>query len=268
MQKQVNRRDFLKQAYRIGGAAALYNLGIPFNDVHRLEAIIVGQGGLGTSAADDYSDITFWWRCEGTTLDHPGNDYSAGDTTTVLAGIAAINTAAVKNGTNGLDCPTSASYAPFAISSNDIIVAAEGRIGFWLRVTTWVDGAYITEWRDGSGDDRVHPQLNGTDELKFYWKDGGTERTSLISTDANLSTGTWYFVEFAWKTSTDYREIFVGGVSKGSSSATINASPDNIYFRLGNTGSTLSDLHEDHLIISNDSTRDLYALKDTDNYPG
>jgi len=90
----------------------------------------------------DYSDITFWWRCE--TADFSGTngtlDYSAGDDVADLTSEAAINTDAVKYGTNGLDCPTNYDVARFVPSNNDIIDSSEGRIGFWLRTTTWVDG--------------------------------------------------------------------------------------------------------------------------------
>ena len=51
--------------------------------------------------------LTFFWRCEGTTLDGT-DDYTLGDSTASLINSGAIEAAAARVGTNGLTAPASA----------------------------------------------------------------------------------------------------------------------------------------------------------------
>jgi len=229
-----------------------------------------------TVASCDLTNILFWWRCESLQLNDEcigaGNpvadctgantgtlDYSNNDQLASSNSGAAINADANKTGTNGLDIPTSSDYVYF--SSPTSTLDDEGRIGFWIRFVTLNDNAQIFTLYDDSND-FFRVRADGTDELNSLWSDAGDE-DEITTVDANLSTGTWYFVEFAWKQSTPYREIFVNGVSKVSSSAAYDAfqggGPTTMY--IGVVGSGNGDYHIDqNLIISTDSTDDLYTV--------
>ena len=223
------------------------------------------------STSCDTSNDVFWWRAEAADFSGTNgtSDYSAGDDTGVLQSSAAIDTDAVKLGTNGLDIPTGYDYITFTppVATLD----DEGRAGFWLYINTFVDAASVLELYYVNGDNRLSIRLDGSTELSMRWKDSATARTTLTTTTANLSTGTWYFVEFAWKTGSGnyYREIFVNGVSKGSSSSQIESFATNPnYLIFGNTHSNAADFYIDNPIISTDSTVNLYLCKDETSWPG
>lgn len=240
-----------------------------FSSPHR--GIIARKNDTYTPPTCTTTNITFWWRCEA--LDFSATDgtldYSAGDNIADAYSGAAINTAAVKIGTNGLDIPTVYDYVDFAVSLEDIVSSAEGRIGFWWRYTTWGDDAGIIRVTDSSPIFEIELNLTASDELEFKWYDNGTQRTTLTSSSSPLpSSGTWYFIEMAWKASTAYREIFVNGISAGTSSATIaNASVSVNLFQIGETNSVAVDYHTDQIFISSSSTDNLYPCRDETEWP-
>lgn len=221
------------------------------------------------TSVDDYSDITFWWRCESTTLDSK-LDYSAGDTTGAADGTPGVTAAAHKYGTNGLDCPAGddAVYR-FVPVSDDIVGSAEGRAGFWIDANVWNNEDWIGFYIYDDADNVFNIRMIDGDEIYFKWKDNGTVREILTSTNANIDNTYNQFVEVAWKTSTNYREFFVNGVSKGSSSDLINSfAGDLVRLDIGRGNGAVSDIYQDNIMISNDSTRDLYALSAKTYYPG
>ena len=214
-----------------------------------------------TVSSCDTTNIIFWWRCEAADFDATNGtlDYSAGDDIATLGNEAAINTDAVKYGTNGLDIPLDYNRATF-----DAISAAmddEGRVGFWL---------YINDF-DASNDsdlfriicnsnNKAYLHLEGTDELSFAWIDSSTTRDLCSSSSANIAANTWYFIEAAWKTSTDYREIFVNGVSVasgGNCAATIASFAGAVVTtEIGNVSGADADYYMDNVIIGSVSTDD------------
>ena len=112
--------------------------------------------------------------------------------------------------------------------------------------------------------------LSGGDELTLYWMDSNNTRTALVSVDANLTTGTWYWVEVAAKPSTDYREIWVDGVSKGSTTASTISSfavpVGTMYMGDFVVGASV-DVHMDNIIISTDSIDSFTDCKDELEWP-
>lgn len=214
---------------------------------------------------DTYSDITLWWRCEGLTLG--AADYSAGDTSVSTFSGADINTDAVKIGTNGCDYPTVDDYHSLTVTGDDIVSDEEGRLGSYVRFVSMADGGKLGEVY-GDANNYLRFATTATDELRFRWVANGVTATDLDTAAANLATNTWYYVEFAWKRSTNYREIFVDGVSAGSSSAALgNFATAVTSFRPGSATGTNNDHHQDNIAISNLSTRDFNALKDLTESP-
>ena len=75
--------------------------------------------------------LTFYWRCEGTTLDGT-HDYSAGATTmTAIGGGESISATAAKIGSNGVLNTDGADY--YYCSPASIVTANEGSFGWWLQ---------------------------------------------------------------------------------------------------------------------------------------
>ncbi len=169
-----------------GIALALLLLGVAY--FNRVEAV---------------NSVTFFWRAEGTTLDGT-HDFSAGDTTATLNASAALNTDAVKIGTNGLDSASNDSYAEFAVSSNDIISNVEGAIGFWFRYVTWnVSHFHFLAQQTGQAANNIAIFSAGTDdatgrEITLRVRRAGVSNVSITTTDADLQTNTWYFLVARW----------------------------------------------------------------------
>lgn len=216
-----------------------------------------GPGVKGYSAGDTYSDIVFWWTAEADTLGE--DDYSAGDTTATATGSGlAINTTAAIVGSNGIYTATSGSrYYSFSVSSNDIIPAA-GRVGFWVTNpnTTKVSPIY---WQNSDATSRIQLDIENND-VSFYWRDSGTGRTACTSTADVISTGT-HFIEIAFDT--DYREIFVDGESVLSCATTTTQQTAISWVAYGDFDPTADTSAEymDNIMVSNSTTRDLYALR-------
>ena len=214
------------------------------------------------------ADITFWWRCEAADFSGTNGtlDYSAGDDTAALtnATISADANLGTSPQANGLDCDSSSHYATF---DGDILTSAEGRLYFKFSYNTWVNGAGLF-FVDEDANNRWYIELTSDDGLKWYWKDDSTDRTTLVINDAGLSSSsTTYNIELAWNASTNYREVFVNGTSKGSSSDAINAITEATV-QFGETyGGGGIDYYIDDIIITSDSAQDLYQFRNEPSYP-
>lgn len=223
-------------------------------------------GGVA-APADDYSDILFWWTCESANIST--GDYSAGDTSGEVDSDAVFSASAMKLGTNGLSCPTAWDSVTFSIGDpQDIILGSEGRIGFWFYADTLINDQIL-----------FYAVFDADNEIIIrYWtadaspcgshKTGGTNHY-YTGTGASMATGNWYFIEYAWKQSTNYRQCWVNGTScfldSSTTYANITATGGTIQIGQGGVG---TGAYFDNVIISSDSTRNLYLLSGTDNYPG
>ena len=226
------------------------------------------------AASCSNTNVIFWWRCETANFSATNGtlDYSAGDDTATLSNGAVLHADAKKNGTLGLDFPGTYDMALFGTPSATL--DDEGRIGIWKRFETFTDTRVLYKFYYSGSTDAVIFRLDGTEELEVYWEDSNTVRDLLTSSGAGLVANgtTWYFIEFAWKVGTSpngYREIFVNGVSVGSSTATIASFQAAVlYHRFGDDSGIAQDMHMDHAIISSDSTHNLYLCRDQLNYDG
>lgn len=228
---------------------------------------IVGSQYVGkTSAppADDFSDITFWWRCEGTTLD--GDlDYTAGDGVATLNDGATISDAAEKYGTNGLLIDNGWENCEFSVSSDDIISSAKGRIGFWLANASLGNGGIIFSINYSAGF-YVYSDSDGS--LHTYWNDGVNERNQ-AGNAGDVTTGSFQWFEVEWDTTANTIKVWVDNSLKVSETEAIDAfSETGLYF--GHTSGSGGALAIDNIMISSLSkARNFYtdlsgatALKD------
>lgn len=232
---------------------------------------ILGQGA--SVAGDTYEDLLFFYRCEDLTL-AADDYYGSGDSEGTISGTteaACIIPEAAQVGTNG--CAFITTTDAIAFDSANLIDYSAGRIGFWFEPTTSSSAisAEIFQAMAGTTDWMLLQSVNGTTgtgdiDLRFSWKDNNTYRTALTA-DTNLSLGTVYFLEFAWEVATDYREIFVDGTSVGSTSADINAfGTTPTVFKISSGGAP-SYWYIDNFMISNSTTRSLYALRNLTSAP-
>jgi hypothetical protein len=211
----------------------------------------------GDSSTCDTTNIVFWWRAEALdfTATNGTLDYSA-ESASPSVNSSDVSTDAVKYGSKGLDVADAWShlyYDPPSATLDD-----EFRVGFWIYINSWGNNAGIVRMTASGGDNTTKLIFGTGDELSWQWRDNGNQRSTVTTVDANLATSTWYWIELAAKTSTNYREILVGGVQKAISSDAISSfefTPILLYF--GDFEGVSVDYYIDNVIISTDSTADL-----------
>jgi len=224
----------------------------------------VGGGGFfGGGSGDNYSDITFWWGCESTTIDHTDGE----DSSATLNSDANITADAGIVGTNGLDCPTAFDYAELTDSTDGAWPTGAVRIGFYFTSNTWNDNCnLIRKYYDA--DEYITIKRGSGDEITVYitWNGGTTDFTS---TDAGLNSGT-HFIEVILDDTTNLIQVLVDGTSKGSQTTAWAVPTSGGTIRVGEAvGCGLAvDAYLDNVIFSSDITRDLNALKNLTSYPG
>lgn len=147
--------------------------------------------------------LTFYWRCEGTSLDAT-HDYSAGDTSGALQVSAAINSTAALVGSNGLYVAEFGDSCDFTGTS--ITSASEGAAACWFRFASTISNNPALLVFKGTGDDYVWLDVSG-DELRLRTRQDGDVSEEIITTSANLTVDTTYFVIIKWRASSPYRAI-------------------------------------------------------------
>lgn len=162
---------------------------------------------LAPSLAD--AELTMFWRAEGTTLDEAGNnDYALGDSTAGVINSPAINTTAVKFGTNGIHINATNEYYQFDLNE-DFVTANAGTVAFWINWQAFTtDASAFVYIRGNTSTNYVYLRGTNTNELRLVTNTAASQSTHDTSA-ANISTGVWYFVCFAWNDSANTRRISV-----------------------------------------------------------
>jgi hypothetical protein len=215
-------------------------------------------GGSSGECALTFTDILFFYRFENTdTEDYPGNGMTRNDGA-VFSGTSQV-------GSYSLSCPNANDYTNGTVTSEDIFPATKGRLGMWYRWSTaWAEWKVLFRACDaGCANEIVVDHNNSSGSIQFNY-DGSTVNTNGT---AIPTVDTWYFVEVAWDTDlgdgSDYMEIFVNGVSKGSSSAKTLTPPSVIDLNFGNDNAAASSAtFVDNAMVSNDKTRDFWVDED------
>ncbi len=220
---------------------------------------LVGWSFIGEVPAPSggaYDDLTLFWRCETTAL--TAGDYSAGDTTPTFNG-ASISTSAVQIGTYGLYSPTVYDHAIFVVSSDDIISGAEGRIGFWLRITDpSTANTVVLNASDSTNSTYFRVQINTAGTVRFLWNDGSNHYYDSTTT---LSNNTYTFVEFSYDTVANTSTMYFTGVAAPTRVDTITAIAALDELLVGVQVGLSGEISTDNIMVSVDSARDLYALR-------
>lgn len=217
--------------------------------------------------------LKFFWRCEGTTLDGT-DDFTAGDNTATLNSAAAINTDAVRYGTNGLDSPSTQDYASFTISSQDLASLTLGSFGFAFRITSFLNGVIMFAATElATPNNHIRITMVGTDtdtgrELEFSIRRSGSGAATLTTTDANLLLNTWYHVIGRYDQPNNDRKLEVYDTngtlitSVEDTSTAYNAPNAFDILQVGVVnGSGTIDVHTDNFFIG-----DVYAEPIEDNF--
>lgn len=227
-------------------------------------ASLAGYYYASSDTGDDYSDITFWWGCKSTSIDHTDGE----DSTASLNSDAAINSDAGIIGTNGLDCPTNYDFATLTDSTDGAWPTSSFRLGFYFNSNTWTDGCWFVHKRYDANN-RFYAKRASGSEIYINYKWSASDTVTLTSSGAGLDSGE-HFIELIVDDDTNLMQILVDGVSKGSQNTAISAFTAGGEIKIGEPsgcGESV-DAYFDNVIISNDITRDLNALKNLTSYPG
>lgn len=237
-----------------------------------LRRAILGTLLLCTTAAQ--AAPTFFWRAEGTTLDgtHDYSDGGTGDQTASIVSAAAINTDAVRIGTNGLDLPTSGDRAEFDVAAHDLISPAAGAIAFSFRITTWVNGFTLVNVSGTDGVDQITVGLVDDDDILFRIRNSGGTNVTIQTAGAGLTTGTWYAALPRWDQAANDRriEIFNASGALISSAEDLSTAYDQptdlTTVRWGDVSGSAGDVHMDNMFIADAYAEPLEDYLDITSY--
>lgn len=158
--------------------------------------------------------ISFFSRCEGTTLSGT-DDLPGADTSVTLNGTAAINATAALVGSNGIQILAAGdSYRLDA--DTGVIDPQVGSIACWFNVQTWTNGNSLFQIRGSNFAYNLTLMTigaSGSGNLRFRINDGGAGQTDLdLSTNA-LALNTTYFATISWDIAANDRRIRVYNAS-------------------------------------------------------
>lgn len=157
--------------------------------------------------------LTYFWRCEDTSLDGT-HDYSAGATTMTANSSPALSATAVKIGTNGILAAAAATGKYYYCAHTSIFDYNEGSMGGWVNWQTAYPAAGVRcamgafEAAD-AGNDYLQFRTAASEELSLaIRKEGGTVIVKTTS-GANIVAGDWYFITASWRLSDDKMRVRV-----------------------------------------------------------
>ncbi len=229
--------------------------------------------------AEDFSDINcfiiFETECGGTECDGPyilgTGDCCVSDSTLADSSQAqtdSTRTAAI--GTYSSTFPSSNDrYNINTTVQDETFNSTAGRVGFWFQADTATPGSHnIVVARDSttSTDDFKIKNL-GDGELAIEWTYNTSVEATCTSTTAGILADTWYFLQFRYSTAggagADSLEIFVDASSVQSCTGLTLTPIDGVLEELwfGKGGGDSIDTWIDNFMISDDETRDLYAIR-------
>lgn len=199
--------------------------------------------------------LTFFWRCESSTLDGT-HDYSAGDTTGADTASPTYTTPAFA-GTNSLNADNFLSFVEFASSS--IYSAGEGCCALAFYMPTWGGATFAAFQDDATPNNHLRISTSGASGS------GGIsveveeqlESTDTVSTgDIGLASATWYFIIVSWDeaaTTIRIQTYNSSGVEIDTTTDTaVTAAawpPSGDEFMFGDTAGDNNDLNIDNVFI-------------------
>ena len=107
----------------------------------------------------------------------------------------------------------------------------------------------------------IYIETTGTDDVRFCWEVTAASTRCATSTTATFIPDTWYFIEGVYDTAAPSVELKADGVSLATNTGTLTAQTCSgacALLHIGTVSGSASD-YLDQLIISTDSTLDIYA---------
>ena len=214
--------------------------------------------------------LTFFWRCEGTTLSGT-DDYveSGGDSTPTAGGTPSIAAGGAIVGTNGIIAGTGSNYR--FDTGTAVFDPTVGSFGMLFRINTFNNQARPLMIRGATAANQYSLQLSGTSEISFIVGDPDGTHVAATTTSAGLVTDTDYGLVCRWDQANSHLVIEVysdptgtptllDSVDAGAFTApTELAAGDR--FRLGENGGVAGSFDIDNVFVSK-----VYAEPIEDNF--
>ena len=226
---------------------------------------IISFPGGGVPSGVDYSYIILWINAEGAisgTYNIDGSE-CANDTTGTINGELTIDAVTPLVGAGSFVTAGTYDHVLFSMATTAM---PEGRIGIMVDpISEPIDNGVIFDLRHSANNDRIILRYDGTDDVQFIIIENDIQIATLSTAANNYDTDT-LMIEVAWKSDigdgSDTMEIFADGVSIVSlSNETLDEALGYDGFYIGNLSAVANTIRMDQIIISNDSTKSLNALK-------
>ena len=150
--------------------------------------------------------LTFFWRCEATTL--TADDYSANDMGASTTGTPALNATAKREGTNGLY--TNAATSFYYFNPTDLMASGVSTVGaaaFSIYLVTSLPSNFQTiglyAWNSAASGDNFRTEHAGSGNLKFVMGRAGGTTTTITTTGGAITVGAWFGVVARWDAPND-----------------------------------------------------------------
>lgn len=151
--------------------------------------------------------LTFFWRCEGTTLDAT-HDLSAGDSSATAQGAVSISSSSPLVGSNSIVVGGAGQHYRF--NSGGMLDPANGSMSGVFEITTFGNNATLVAIFGADANNFIQVNMVGTDELALRIGTAtGPVSAAITTTDANLVTGQRYAYVARWHDATNYRRLEV-----------------------------------------------------------
>lgn len=218
--------------------------------------------GEGVTAGGSYSDILFHWDAENSLVADKGgitgtNSGSVFDNTIFQTGSYSIS----RNSNND--------YLDFTITTSHFEKAG-GQVAFWWYNGNGyqaASGNYILTIGD-TVNDYLRFQMHSSGGVGMRWIANGGAAQVAEYTASSLATSTWFYVVGKWHPGDAGNDLTLtiyntDGTTAGSATAaTATAMTDNpIQIRFGSAPGDAYRDNMDHLVITNDTARDMWAIR-------
>ena len=218
-----------------------------------------------TQTGVDYSDILLYWGAENSsTADKPAGLTATKSTLTYQTSPKLAGSYSAKYTSSAND------RVQWTNTSDAIFNRSSGRVGGWVSTgATFVDdNVYFEAHYDASN--YVRFRNSGTSGgIEVLWAGAGVTHQAYTSSLA-LSAASEHYIEFSY--GAEGIEIYIDGakqtITKSGTYTAMSASPANGTVSIGASsqiGSAPAGASYDQLFISNDSARDLYAIREVTN---
>lgn len=237
----------------VGGTGSINIRATGAGSVYTGNTAPTGGGGGGGGALDD---VLFYWGMDSAALNQSPQKGAVNSITIDAAGFTLQSPAQVGDGLKDNNIGNKA----VRISTTSNLDFSKGRMGFYFHFNEIASGTpmwatlntapyFIFRWNTGT-------------QFQWRYKDKTTTYSSFVS-------GSTYFIELAWDSAETTLgapcRIYVNGVNVSSCSGGSTGSDPSVgsgTFKLSGFDGNTTDGWYDQLLISNDPTRDLYAIRD------